>query len=199
MPPRRYPCTKAAEGTGVKVELDFCINNRFDELETLKPRILSLALNDGAAPASHMLAMKRGDAGLPVFFTEIELAIALKQIRSDLNWATNNDRQTAPRFPDDRGDEVDFDEALRRLAKGGSNLYNELFGRALNTNLEPALNAAANSNDQIIQAVHLAVNFAFPWNALYDFDLPSPAGRAAFIKIFGTRGNACYIRRKHVF
>jgi hypothetical protein len=161
-----------SESTGVKVELDFSINSRFDELETLKPRMLSLALNDGAAPASHMLAVKRSDTGLPVFFTEIELTVALKQIRADLTWATIDDEKGEPRFPDDRGEEGNFDEALRRLAKAGSNLYNELFARALNTGLEPALNAARKANDQIIQAVHLAENFAFPWNALYDFDLP---------------------------
>jgi hypothetical protein len=161
-----------AESTGVKVELDFSINSRLDELETLKPRMLSLALNDDAAPASHMLAVKRGDAGLPVFFTEIELTVALKQIRADLTWATVDDEKDEPRFPEDRGEEGNFDEALRRLAKAGSNLYNELFARALNTGLEPALNAARKANDQIIQAVHLAENFAFPWNALYDFELP---------------------------
>jgi hypothetical protein len=163
-----------ASGEGIKVTLEFSLNANFNQLEHLESRLVSLALNDGPTPASHKLMMKRGGDALPVNFTEAQIGASLKGIRDTFEWASRNDAQNGPRFPADQveGAAADFDQVIWRLAASGHSLNDELFGAALGTPLEGALNAAAQDRNRLIQAVHLARNFAFPWTAIYDFDLP---------------------------
>ena len=168
----------ASDGSGICVELEFSLNGRFDEFATLQPRLISLALNDGSEPKSHTLAVKRGEIGLPLFFTEAMIEDSLKTIREVLEWASLDDAQKGPRFPEDKGSEPDFDAAIWRLAKAGRALREEVFTTVLQTPLEAALRLAATTTDQIIQAVHLALNFPFPWTILYDFKLPEAIAEA---------------------
>jgi hypothetical protein len=159
---------------GVAVTVEFSLNARFSQLENLRSRLVSLALNDGSMAATHKLMMKRGIDALPVNFTESQINTSLRSIRDTLDWASRNDARDGPRFPANipQGTAADFDQAIWRMAAAGHSLYDELFATVTNTPLEAALNAAKKERNKLIQAVHLMRNFAFPWTSIYDFDLP---------------------------
>lgn len=156
----------------VDVAPEFSLNARFSQLEQLQSRLVSLALNDG--PDGHKLMMKRGGDALPVDFTEGQLGESLKNIRSTLDWISRNDDRSGPRFPADQaeGKAEDFNQAIWRLASSGHSVYGELFGSAVRTPLEAALNEIAQQHDKLIQTVYLTRNYAFPWTSIYDLDLP---------------------------
>lgn len=158
----------------LEVALEFSLDSRFGELEKLKPRLISFALNEGP-PETHMLAIKRGADSLPVHFTEAEMSGALQEIRGALKWASHNDAGKRARFRAElaEGPEADFDKAIWLLAKSGRGLWHQLRLKVTGTPLHAALEAVINENDQLIQAVYLA-NFPFPWTAVYDFKLPDP-------------------------
>jgi hypothetical protein len=163
-----------ADSRGIVVTLEFSLEDRLSRLEKLTPRLISLALNDDGTAGSHKLMMKSGASAVPVRFTEKEIEGALKSIRDTFTWASHSDTDDGARFPADQeeGTEQDFEQVIWRLADSGHVLFDELFGRALNTELEASLTASRQRTDDRIQAVHLALNFAFPWTVIYDFPLP---------------------------
>jgi hypothetical protein len=58
------------------------------------------------------------------------------------------------------------------LAQAGQKLHQGLFLAITDRELVAGLRAARTRPDDLIQIVHYAYNFPFPWPLLYDFDLP---------------------------
>jgi|APLak6261658528_1056013.scaffolds.fasta_scaffold00271_2 hypothetical protein len=158
---------------GVEAILDFSLTERFVDLEVLKPRMLSLALNDGPGLESHKLMMKRGSEAAAVGFTEAEIADSINSLREELEWASNTDEARIPRFPaGETGKPQEFDKVIRKLAKLGKSLHNKLFLSAEDDLLIEGIKSAIKRCDDVIQVIQLARNYPFPWPLLYDFELP---------------------------
>jgi hypothetical protein len=162
---------------GVVADLDFSRTERFENVESLAPRAVSLAINHSGS-ATHRLLIKGLDAAQDFSFTEDMLEGDIKRFRAALEKATSRS-PNVPRFPNDpapgstaRAEAEDF---IRQLAREGSRLHRELALRSNNV-LYDALRAFGDKRDLTIQIIRYDPNYALPWAALYDFRLPKAAG-----------------------
>lgn len=161
-------------GLPAAVDLEFSLTRRFKALEDLRPRYLSVAFNDGPGDGRHTLMMKRGARAGSVTLPEATLKDALDGIRDVLDWGSKNDARTGPRFPAEAslGAEDDFNQVVWKIAKQGGELHKSLFLAVPDRDLLDGIRGARARCDDVIQIVHHAFNFPFPWPLLYDFDLP---------------------------
>jgi hypothetical protein len=156
------------------VSLDHSSTKRFANLDDLRPRALSIGLNRNGARGSHTLTASKNQEAEEVHFTEKLMASALKGFRDTLQWATFSGDN--PRFPAEPSSSTpwpaqDFDAAVRKLARHGRDLYDAMFVR--HRRLEKLLVDLRSSSDKIIEILRVDVNYAFPWQVIYDFALPS--------------------------
>lgn len=152
------------------VRLELSRTSRFSNLDEIRPRFISLGVNQGP-DGSHTLHVKRGDGGGAIHFTDAVMQGALIRFRQSLEHATWNDRGDGPRFPHARaGTGGDFDAAIRSFARAGHELHDALWRRS--RPLQPLLRDVIRTSDQILQIVRFDENYLFPWSILYDFAEP---------------------------
>jgi hypothetical protein len=177
----------AASSAKLDIKLDFSLTKRFSRLETLRPRYLSIALNDGPALGHHRLMVKRGGKAEDVDFRDDTLKRSVDEVRTALEWATDlvvqvkeDKTVTRPRFPADApiGEENDFDDAIWKLAKLGRQFYEDVFLKLKDKQLMDDLRKAAKLGDEVIQVVHHAIDSPYPWALIYDSHLPKDIAKA---------------------
>jgi hypothetical protein len=157
---------------GLRVELEFSRTERFENIQELGPRALSLTVNDSGT-GTHRVTFKGDGIAQDFSFPESMLDVDMDGFRTTLEEAT----QTAPdvpRFTDDPAEGAERDAAeeyIRRLARDGRKLY-EQFGNNAGEEFFEALRAFAKGSDKTIQIIRLDANYALPWAAFYDFVLP---------------------------
>jgi hypothetical protein len=177
-------------GVGLRAELEFSRTERFENLERLGPRVASLAINHGGG-ATHRLMIK-GDSDAQEFvFSEDMLSGDIERFRATLEEATAIGPDQ-PRFEKDPApqskEQAEADAYIRRLARDGAKLHEELRARSGDALFE-ALRSVAKERDKTIQIIRYDPNYALPWSAFYDFDLP--AGDAPICRGMTERGDAC--------
>jgi len=163
----------------LRVSLEFTRTKRFTNLDSLAPRLLSLAINRGA-DATHNVSVK-GESGVdgdvrldPYTFDE-----RVKELRESLKVATvdPNDSTTARIYPevtDGQPAPPVMADVIRDLAVKGKKLYDALFDRAAeqNPHLRADLVDVRNKTNQRLQVVRFGYDYVFPWTLLYDYKLP---------------------------
>jgi hypothetical protein len=161
---------------GVRVTLDSSQSERFSNLPSLRPRLLSLALNDGPGAETHRLMMKKAGDAASVQFTEGQMEKALTGIRELLTTLSWNDKRTDARFGTaaTAGKELpeDFVLAVRQLAQGGRRLLDLLTSDMAATSMPAMLQPVRDETDKIIQITRLHQSYYFPWTVIYDFARP---------------------------
>lgn len=161
-----------------RVRLEFSQTERFANLPSLTPRILSIGLNDGPGGATHTLMAKRGATAEEIHLEEEVMSGQLDRVRERLDAATWKDTRRTARFPaklpeDLAGSprEADFDQAVRDLARAGKDLYNLVWQNS-SDEFQGALDHVRESVDQMVQVVRFGQNYLFPWSIFYDLPVP---------------------------
>jgi hypothetical protein len=157
----------------LRVELEFSRTERFENVERLAPRAASLAINQTGG-ASHRLMIKGDGTAQDFLFSEEMLEKDIESFRATLEEATAI-TPDVPRFESDpapgTAKRAEADDYIRRLAREGAKLHEELRDRS-NGALFEALRSVAKKRDQTIQIIRYDPNYALPWAAFYDFELP---------------------------
>jgi hypothetical protein len=160
----------------VGITCDFTQSARFSNLDELKPRLLSLAVNRDSS-ASHTLMLAREGQATSVRWTEVALSKWAGQVRDVLETATR-DAHAGARFSFTEDLRVadpnsqDFDDTVRLLATAGGDLCDQLY--LSHDQAEEFLAAVRTSPPDTIETVRHDLTYAFPWGLLYDFTRPEP-------------------------
>jgi hypothetical protein len=155
--------------------LDVCRRVQFARLESLQPRLASLGFQE-MVPRSHAFMVKGRSAHGFTTLTTDAMSASLKAVRSILN-EVSRDKKGNPRFPEtnvaDRGEwrEAAFDDAVRKLARSGYDIYHNLYGDLPDAKQE-VLDGISAAHDETIQIVRFNSKYLFPWSFLYDFAPP---------------------------
>ena len=165
------------------VRLEFSRTERFENLNDLKARALSIGLNQGPG-ATHQLTVKgdgaMGELNLPpsVFDKRTQA------VRTILEVATRDpaDPEQSRKWPSlspGLPPSPELADVIRNLAERGRDLYQALFERVAvdNVPLRKALVRIARGEDKPIQVVRHSSETVFPWTLLYDFRLPKRNGQ----------------------
>jgi hypothetical protein len=174
----------APEGTaaydaeeGLRAELEFSRTARFENLDELRPRRISVGVNESGG--NHRILVKGDGAAYEVLVAERALEKAAARYRQTL-YAATYDAKGAPRFdheaPVGTPPPPELADVLRTLAKDGRGLWRKLFARR--GPLQERLRTLSRERDRVIQIVRLDPNYALPWTGLYDFLLPDDLSNA---------------------
>ncbi|HVF04278.1 MAG TPA: hypothetical protein VNA20_05520 [Frankiaceae bacterium] len=144
------------DGDAVSARLEHSATERWDNIDALPARALSLTLNR-AAGGTHRLFLKQGDAA-----SVLDLAPDLQ-----------NDYTTAVRevLAGAMTGAIPGTEAMWQLAQHGAEIARGLFGRLDDAGARAAAGVRA-GEDLLIQVVRADPHYALPWALLYDWDLP---------------------------
>jgi hypothetical protein len=184
----------------VTVTCDYSQTRRFGDLNSIQPRLLSLALNeDQDQSGTHTLMLADGSRSAAVQWTETQLAGYTRVVRDALYDALTEDGKSRFRFDPqtfalDTGSVAgNFDSVVRTLADQGGRLYDQLFDQGMETALAPLLNTLSAGSDLPVQIVLHNPNYAFPWAVVYDYTRPkTPEQMAAPVcRGIGADGQAC--------
>lgn len=158
----------------VSVRLLFSRTARFNNLQELPPRPLSLGFNEKTGDSTHQFTMKSGKDGQAINLPQDVVSNELKKFRAILHEATVDDTNN-PRFPTDvlpgTPPTPYFAEVVRKLADVGNELYRRVF-KEVSREIQKEMRRLATSADETIQIIRYGANYAFPWNILYDFLIP---------------------------
>jgi hypothetical protein len=157
----------------VRFTVEFSRTAKFENLDRLGPRALSLAVNANGA-ATHGLFIKSEQGGVEFPLPQQLIADQLQSFRNILAEATSD--RGNPRFtsyPDpDKPIPADFHRYVVRFADYGRDLYRAIAQRR--PELLASFRRLAASEGKTIQIVRFDPNFVLPWAAIYDFKLPTP-------------------------
>lgn len=155
-------------GDGLRMVCDFSQTRDFANLDTLRPRAISFALNDDGNSGSHRLFVKGSSVKREIELNETAMkedTKAFRQILADVGRDSNGNARFARKpEPETR---PEFDAAVRRLAILGNELFRKFF--ADNRDLAEKLKRLPQAPIQIVR--HKS-DHAYPWPILYDFRLP---------------------------
>lgn len=161
----------SADGVVTRFELEISRSVEHLDGERYGARRISLAMNHGVS-GTHALMFKRGakaeDVSLSLDFEQKRM----EELRAALREATLLG-QNLPKYELGRPRPADFDADLRKLADRGRSLWDVI--ALSNRQLEAELRHLRTTADEIVQVVRLNPSFAFPWHALYDFEIPDDA------------------------
>jgi hypothetical protein len=160
------------EQVALTVALEFSRTTNFSNLKQLRPRAMSVGINQGPT-GTHSLMIKRNGVAEAISFQWQVVKPQLDRFRAQLQSATYNE-SGAPRFPVDapmdESRRAIFDQTIREFADLGKELYDGLWQRA--PLLEGTLRRLRRTSDETIQVVRFDVNNVLPWPVLYDYPLP---------------------------
>lgn len=135
--------------------IEFSRTRRFTNLEEIKPRAVSIAVNQSRD--SHTFMVKRGRDATPIGLSEKTLELQIGRSREVLaNVVTKK---------------LTHEEAVRNLADIGYELGQALFQRTPRS-ISESLRELSRSQDETIQIVRLDQEYAFPWPIVYDWEKP---------------------------
>jgi hypothetical protein len=175
----------AANEPVLKVTLAYTRVRKLEDAENLQPRALSIAMNDSGR-ASHELILK-GDDEVSAEFELKESAFdtEVQKFRRTLDTAARDpanpgNGRVYPQIAAGAAPSVDVANTVRAFARQGYNLYEAMVARVpqRNTKMRQQLIDLAQDHDKKIQVVRMSPNDTFPWNLIYDFDLPTPRAGA---------------------
>jgi len=183
----------------LRVYLEFTRTKRFTNLDSLEPRLLSIAINHGTN-ATHNVSVKGNNAvDSDVRLDPYTFDDRLKALRESLRAATVDpkDPTVARAYPEvtdgDFAPPVVAD-SIRDLALKGKELYDALFDRAASQNpkLRADLVDVRNKEDKRLQVVRYGFDYVFPWTLLYDYKLPKakPPGMVCLGRLRNPKGDA---------
>jgi hypothetical protein len=149
-----------------------------ESMRSLTPRLASLGFNE-SSPGHHDFHFKEGSEHGSARIDASAANRSMKDLRTILEDATYVGEKTnrQPRFPEtttlELGGqrETDFDDAIRRLARGGSDLWLAL-KFPLRENQRKILDQIRESNDRVVQIIRFDPNYVFAWPMLYDYPPP---------------------------
>lgn len=144
----RVPLTVTLASTGI---------DEFDGLDRLRPRALSVALNDDIAPGSHTVMVKGTGWREEVPLNGEEMGKTMDRFRAIL--------QAAGAAPP-----AGFEVSIRKMAALGRGIWDMLAVR--NTGEVAVLESLRLGMDQVLQFVRHGSGRPFPWQAVYDYTLP---------------------------
>ncbi|HEX8188653.1 MAG TPA: hypothetical protein VF586_09890, partial [Pyrinomonadaceae bacterium] len=160
----------------VSVRLLSSTTARFTNLDELGPRTLALSLEGPGAGPKQVLSVKSGKGAQPLSLPPDLVDEQLELFRGILKDATA-DADGYARFSTDAGpgDKPSpyFEVVVRRLADLGNELHRRIF-KEMPEQLREDMRGLAATADETIQVIRYGMNYAFPWNVLYDFRLPDP-------------------------
>jgi hypothetical protein len=155
--------------------LAFTQSVRLNNLSNFGRRELSIAINDDMASGNHTFMLKLdGEAkGLPV--KDKTLSDQTDAFR-DLLKANTHDANNNPIFetypsPADAA-KPNFLDLIQRLIEMGSKLYQFIYEN-LPAVMRTKLSDLAEQSDKTIQVVRLDIRNVFPWQIIYDYQLPT--------------------------
>lgn len=164
----------------VRVHLDFCRTARFTNLRQIKPRALSIGVNQNQN-GTHTFMIKKDQIAnsYPIELTEAQIQGVLDDFRGKLKQISEN-----PLFSvlNTQQPVAEFEKHVRELAKLGGNLYHMLFQRA-SKEMQSEMRLLRNRSDQSIQIIRHDINFSFPWTAVYDYRVPDDSSSSTLAPI----------------
>jgi len=177
------------------VHLERSRSSRLDNVERLGPRALSIGVNQDPG-GTHSLCVKATGAAKPLSVGETALTDALDRMRSLLRGLTldpNGDPTFLVEPAPNALPTAAAEDALRRLAELGWELFQGVFQSAKDAQLKQALRELAKDADKTIQIVRFDRRFSFPWALVYDRALPTiPVDDPpALVCWGGTAANPC--------
>jgi hypothetical protein len=129
----------------------------FNDVAQLRPRALSIALNDDFAPGSHTLMVKGTNWHEEINLNSQEMDQSMDRFRAILQAAS-------PSLSSD------FEVSIRKLAALGGAIWNML---AIHNNGEVGvLESLRTGANQVLQFVRHGNGRPFPWQTVYDYKLP---------------------------
>ena len=158
----------------VKVVLDLCTTLKFTNLDVLKPRALYLGMNAGGN-GTHSIFFKKDKITKEIDgLTEAVIGDAQEKSRTLLEKAYFTDEKKV-RFPTDAQPGTaltePFFEEIRKFAKFGSSLYNEIYNQS-GDEMKTELEKFQTADGEDIQIGRHSMNYAFPWPMIYDYPMP---------------------------
>jgi hypothetical protein len=152
---------------------DFSQTRRFGFLDDLAPRFATLALNKGHDD-SHLLSLRDSKReGCSVEWQGSFLTQRLAEVREAL-WQSLAPSGDSP-FGFDPGTLActpqpdSFEIAVRRLARTGASLCNQLALKSASQEVLELLDEIQQSSDRTIQVALLDPSYSLPWGLLYDY------------------------------
>jgi hypothetical protein len=164
-----------ADNRGIRAELDFSQTSRFQNLAAFQRREASFAINADAG-ASHSIMLFRDGATKMLAFSPETLKAAREQFKAYLADITGT--SAVPKFDTyplpGAAVLADFHAAVRKAAELGYRLWKELFDAAPDEKFEDVLRALRRKPacEDPIQIVRLNPKYSYPWQIVYDWDLP---------------------------
>ncbi|MDO9074130.1 MAG: hypothetical protein Q7U73_12785 [Rubrivivax sp.] len=160
-----------------RVQCDFSQSSRFGRLDRLGERFATFALNKGSND-SHLLSLRSSKRdSCSVQWQGSFLSARLTAVRTALLQSLTSE-EDGPLFAFELENlscsptRIDaFEAAVRRLAKVGTNLCNQLAFKDLDPSSEVLglLAEIQGSSDKIIQVALLDPSYTLPWGLLYDY------------------------------
>lgn len=148
----------------VEMEVDFARAEQIQDLDTLGPRKISVGVNQDPN-GTHTFFFKRGNVKRAVSLPQDALKTQIGVFRDLLLKATQERAKFA------QPDSGEFQNYFRKLARQGADLWGALYDR--HPEIGKALEDIANLEGDTLQFVRHDPNYAFPWAAIYDFELPT--------------------------
>jgi hypothetical protein len=164
-----------ADAGGLQAELDFSQTSRFQNLAAFQRREASFAINADAG-ATHTMMVFRDGAPKPLTFSQEILEAAREKFKTYLAEITGT--AAVPKFDTYPAPgtvpSAEFHAAVRRAANLGHGLWKELFDAAPDEAFKNVLRALRRNvtSEDPIQVVRLHPNYSYPWQIVYDWDLP---------------------------
>jgi len=181
------------------IECDFSQTRRFGRLGEVRPRILSLAVNEDDSGGTHTLMLVKDRKRVALQWTEASMKMHTESVRQTLFGALSTaDKKSAFRF--DLTTQkllppllaaTSYDNSVRDLANAGSELFNQLFLR--NGSARDLLKEVWETAGQTMQFVRNDPDYAFPWTLIYDYPIPKASDDSPLLVCNGQSqsGAAC--------
>jgi len=162
----------------VLIECDFSQTRRFGRLGEVRPRIISLAVNEDDSGGTHTLMLVKDGKSVALQWTETSMKAHTESVRQTLFGALSTAAKKSAFQFDPTTQKLlppllaanSYENAVRELADSGRALYVHLFLR--NPSARGILKQVRESESQTLQLVRNDPDYAFPWALLYDYAIP---------------------------
>lgn len=147
---------------GVRARVQFSRSVAFTDLDSTPKRLLAVATNDDLRGATHSFMFESGHGVRLTETMTSKARDAFTHYLADVASMLDSDEHLAA---------DDFDDAVRRLAETGGDVWQQLWV-LLPQSTKRALSRVRKSARGTIQLTRFEPEFSFPWSMLYDWRLP---------------------------
>lgn len=176
----------------IEIRLEFSQTAKFTNLDQLKPRALSVGVNQNGA-MTHAFMFKDDVQARSIHLSESVLEQQIAKFRKMLAEASCDATTGLPRFETypspGAAASASFQTFIRNLASTGSSLYQALFVRAPKA-LQDRLRVFSKARDQTVQVIRYDPTYTFPWTAIYDYELPQDPNAAICLGLDQSSGQS---------